>query len=527
MTKFIRLIQKHRLFFLYIILGAAFRLWNFPESLYFINDQGRDFVAYQEIASGDAKLTGPQSGIDGFYIGPAWFYAGVPGFILTGGNPYLTSVSLVLIWCLSLPLFWLLSHQLFPHRKVMAKVLALLLAVVPMSLTGSLQIWNPLLAVPMMAGVFLSLIKARHSRWFLGLAFLLLGIVLQSEFAYGIFFVPALFLLVPWVRKKVSLLDWSVAAVALGLTLVPQVVFELKHHFVMSKALIKAVTQPDQTLPWLQHFPQRAWQLYWSTGEFFVGPSGQIMLFAPLIVGLILIAGYFIWQKRKAVRFEWQLCLALAIVPYLGFLVWRGNQGHFFTYYFTAHFIFLAPLVVLGIDRVMSWLRQREISSFRAAGVGGAIVGILLTLSLSHWYSTVAEPNNQAGMKAIEQATARLYEWRKADKIEDVAFRVFTPNLATQQYDYMTRWVGKKMGQTLPRTVSHPDDQVWYVLIEPYGSNQKVVFDEWYSAVTQSGVRVRHQRVGILIIETWMTSGRAAELGLPPIEDQELVDWSR
>ncbi len=62
--------------------------YNYPNFLYFINDQGRDALKLQSIVSGDLTLIGPTSGLAGFFLGPLWYYVGVQGYILSKANPY-------------------------------------------------------------------------------------------------------------------------------------------------------------------------------------------------------------------------------------------------------------------------------------------------------------------------------------------------------------------------------------------------------------------------------------------------------
>jgi hypothetical protein len=139
----------------------------------------------------------------------------------------------------------------------------------------------------------------------------------------------------------------------------------------------------------------------------------------------------------------------------------------------------------------------------------------------------VGNPNNQAGLRRIETAMELIYDWRKEDQEKDAPMRVFTPNLATQQYDAMSRWVAQQRQEPVAHTVDQASAQVWYVLIEPYGDAEPTTFANWYEQVSSRGVRVRHQRVGVLILETWMSTGRAAERALPEITDAELLSFER
>ncbi len=75
---------QQRWLWLFLIIGCAVRFFNLSESLYFTYDQGRDAYAIQRIVHGDLTLIGPTTGLEGFFTGPAWYYAGVPPEIYSG-----------------------------------------------------------------------------------------------------------------------------------------------------------------------------------------------------------------------------------------------------------------------------------------------------------------------------------------------------------------------------------------------------------------------------------------------------------
>ena len=223
--------SEYVLWFFLFLLAIFVRFYNYPNFLYFINDQGRDALKLQSIVKGDLTLIGPTSGIGGFFLGPLWYYTGVPGYIFSQGSPYGISLWYIFVASLALPFFYLLCKQFFPKNLFWQLLGFALLAFLPGSINGSTAIWNPLLSLPLMGVAIYALIKAKNSRIYLASAFLLLGFVLHSEFAYGIFILPTLFLLIFWIRKKFSLIDYVVAGTMVVLTLVPQALFELKNNF--------------------------------------------------------------------------------------------------------------------------------------------------------------------------------------------------------------------------------------------------------------------------------------------------------
>ncbi len=510
-------IKKNTAFLLYILLGLLARFWNYRNFLFFTWDQGRDAFVLERIAHGDPVLVGPTSGLPGFFLGPLWYYVGLPGYWLSGGNPYGICLWYIFLASLALPLFWLISHKLFASRRL-AIVAAYLLAFLPGSITGSAMIWNPLITLPLMSAAFLALWKGRSSRWLLWLGFFLLALNLQAEFAYAVFFIIPLFLLIPWIRKQVSIVDVFGTAVAIGVTLIPQLLFELRNNWIMTRSLLAALADPSRLATWGYLLSHRPGELYWTTMSLLLGGFGkQGRLLALLVVAILLLALKAIWNKRKSNSerdFGWKLLTIFAIIPYPFFLVWRGNYGNFFVYYLTAHFIFLAPLLLTGLTELAKNHLDSAIKKlYPARDWAVLLLGVLLAGSVMHASAYWFENNNQAGLKSMDQAVSQIFDWSTEDKINQPFVRVFTPNSQTEQYDYLIHWKARQLDRPVPMTVRSGGETKWYLLMEPDYQIPEKRFVPWYRETTIGGYLWRQKRIGVLTLETWSSEPPSTDSG--------------
>ncbi len=500
--------KKHWLFLAYLAFALFVRFWNFENSIYFIYDQGRDAMAIQKIVHGDFTLVGPTSGLPGFFIGPAWFYLGVPGYVLSGGNPFILNFWYALIGCLALPLYWWASHKLFKN-KIFALLCAFLLAVIPGSLRAAIFVWNPLMSVPLMMGALYSFWRARTSQLWLGIGFFLVALTLQSEFAYAVFFLPVLFVLIPWIRKRFHWKDFVIATGAIGVTLIPQILFDLRNQFIMTKSLLGGSGGSENAVPWKQLFEQRPHQLIDTSMELLFSPAEKPPLLVIATLILFLIGVWAVWQRNKGKKLSkertylWQLTTLFAIIPYPFFMIWRGNHGFFFWYYITSHYIFLIPLIVMG----MYALYQRSLKNRMYIPL--TIVLMVITLvgfgyfSFQNWYNVVWSPDNNAGLKKIYTAVEKLYAWSNEDQANPRVIRTYTANILTEQYDYVIGWYARKHDLQIPLTTQTGNEEEWYLLIERKDQAPKIFFEPWYTTATQSGVQTREEEVGVLTIESW------------------------
>ena len=501
---------KNLLIWLFLITIAFFvRFYNYQYFLYFIYDQGRDAIKLFNMVAGDLTLVGPTSGLAGFFLGPLWYYIGLPGFILSNGSPYGISLWYIFLACLSVPVMALISKKLFANSYKWQLITFCLLAFLPASVNGSIFIWNPLLAIPLIAGTIYSLLQARQSRLFLFYAFLLLGFTLHAEFAYAVFIIPVVFLSVPVIRKKLSILDYLISGFALLITFVPQILFEIKNNFIMTKSLSGAILSDESNISFVKLLSQRPSQLLVSTSDLLFGNSTSAMLITILFL-LIIIYGCYRSIKNKSS--EWQIISLITVAPYIGFMMWRGNYGNFFSYYLTPHFIPLVLLFSYGLKEIYRNCAKEYKQYINYFAI--SFVTVMLTFSYQNIYEKNTSKNNFAGIKTVELATVKTLEYFLSDTqnvvILDEGLGVkstvltFTPNYLTAQYDFMMQWIANKQGVGIPNTQISESDTFVYVIIEPDREIPEIRFIPWYERVTSGRVRIRKEKVGVLQLETWV-----------------------
>lgn len=512
-------IRKHAEIFAFVFLAAAVRFLNLPRTLYFIWDQGRDAVMLQRISSGDIVLLGPTSGIAGFFLGPLWFYAGLPGYILSNGNPYGIAVGYMLLASVALPLYWLLAHRLFPKHKWVARGLATGLALISGSIHGSIFIWNPLISLPLVAGAVYCLLRAREHRAWLTAGFFLFALTLQSEFAYAIFFLGPLVLMIPWMRNWTKQTrewrDFVYPAMAGAVTLIPQVLAELKTNFAMTKALIAGMQNTDHQVSWGELWSTRPFQLFDAVRLQLVNNIPYSNFWAALLLICAVAAIVAIWKNSESARssesssarfltsYEWKLVTILALLPFIFFMFWRSNYGYFFEYYITPHFILVLPLIAGGLtilaESRLKILKQK-ISLLPLA------LALTLPLVWGSWHTISTEilfAENNAGLRRMIEAADQVLNWQQEDGLQQGTVLVYTPNIQTEHHDFVMQWRAKQRDMAVPITVKQAEIETWYLLMEPPAKGKEVLFERWYLEKTAGGTKTREMQVGSMRLETW------------------------
>lgn len=508
-------------------LGLLARFYNFYNRAYFIYDQGRDSVAIKAIAQGDFALVGPTTGLAGLFLGPAWFYAGLPGFFLGGGNPWVLVGWYMFIGCLALPIFWLLAKHLFPSSKKNARpnyqaiFLFALLALTPGAIIANVFVWNPLLSVPLMAGAWLCLSLARKSSVWAYLGLFLIALTLQSEFAYAVFILPFFGLGLPWILGKYRqlkdfLVPYLVGGFAVLVTLAPQLLFELRNQFIMTTSLLASMQDKTTQISWVQLLKDRPAQLFSTVGEFAVGPGHTSTLAGKFLLLFAIVGVIGIWLKRNQKQpniFAWQIGSLLFALPLIGSALWRGNHGYFFNYYLTPHFIFTWPMAIFGVnfllDLAQSQLKKhfnKTINLPASKLVAFGLITVFVMIYSYHYYrDTIWGVTNNAGLKIMTQAVGQLYTWQKADNAtySNSSFGFFVPSIRTEHYDYLNWYYAKSHQETPPPTFRQPNDTKVYLLLEPHEGSPKY-YQEWYERQTKNMTKTREEKIGVLRLESWV-----------------------
>lgn len=490
-------LKRNWQFVLFCVVAFGIRYVNFDKAMYFIYDVGRDSLALKAMASGDLKLVGPTTGLPGFFLGPLWYYVGLPGYWLTRGNPYGIQLWYITLASLFIPMAWVLSHKLFGNT-VWAKLSALLLVLSSGSISGTNFVWNPMLSLPLLTGALLCLLQARQSKRWLYVGFFLLALMLQSEFAYGIFFVVTLWFFIPLLRGKFEWKTMLTAAVIIGMTLLPQLGFELRHHFSMTKSLLASMNNPEMKVSLRSLWQQRPKALWNATLQFV---SRDTSMYQWLSLGYLVAILFGMLGTIKQKQYTFYLLAGLTLLPYGFYMIWTGNYGYFFDYYITPHFIVVIPFLIFGLKTFYEWTKNNKLLS------GSLITAFLLVASLGsyqHLNAVIFRPDNRAGLAVMQQAIQTLYAWSQEDGAKPAVFRIYTPNVYTDHYDYLIAWLGNVNGYNLPLTVQNEGDTYRYLLYEPtQGDFRQTYFIPWYTQATQDMTLTRQEKVGVLTIETW------------------------
>ncbi len=456
--------QKHL-----VLLAIFFFLWLLPlaislriilsGNLPFWFDPARDLLMGIDLHQ-KFSLIGPESGIPKIFYGPYWWWLMGLGTLFTKDPRYIT------IAVLTVPYFTLFPMLLWKFRPFVGTIPVVTVwgfFIFHLS-QYTTQLWNPHVA-PLLLLLLLYLLASTDyaARKLAGLRMLAAG------FTYGLLgnFNPSfllmtfpgvtIFLLAVCSKQKLSRIFFAGALVAVGAILAfsPLILFETRHGFMQTKALIKIITDAV-----FYHTPAVGQTGYTHSQILYIF-SGTLskVLNLPQVASYILYFQIitvlpYLWIKRSLQLARPQkrlaLLLCLASASLLGMSLVSENPVY--SYHFMgAEILFLLALALLF----------RIVTAFRVMGVAWVTVVVVMTL----YYFLYPKPYNPLSLESY-RAKRHVVELIYQDAgSSNFAILAYSPAIHTYDYDYVIKWViGPAYSKYTMRT---PENATYIYLIIP------------------------------------------------------------
>jgi hypothetical protein len=181
----------------------------------------------------------------------------------------------------------ILWHVLKKKDYLLATIIAVLYLLMPMGFNTGRYFWNAN-AMPIFTGLFFAglvwTMDKLSTKRLVALG-LLAGLSMQIEAAFGILFFPFAFLFLVFNKKSLKDLFWLSAG--FFVTILPQIAFEIRHDFIMTKVLLAEFSGDGAMLGEKIAFGIRAAQRY-STGLGLVNFSSHL---PPIWVRALFVLG--------------------------------------------------------------------------------------------------------------------------------------------------------------------------------------------------------------------------------------------
>lgn len=309
--------MKIKIILVILTIGIIYKLFLTGGGSFLFNmDSARDMVAVREmVVLKQLRLSGPGTAIDGLFNGPAWYYFLAVPFILTKGDPYASIIGQIILWAIGG--FYLL--------KIVSKWGFVLIFPIGLLWIASNYIglmtsyaFNPN-PVAFLTPLFIYLLSEyiEKRRFIYGvLSAFLGGLFFNFEMTFGVFTPLIIILSILFSNRSIFKdIKFYLAAFFYILCLLPQILFDYKHNFIMSNAILAHLNRETKSFIFLNRFEEIRSNFY----NVFIPTLFNSKLLSNLIL-IFSIPVFFKFFKNVKKDSVVIISLLYIFVPFIGFL---------------------------------------------------------------------------------------------------------------------------------------------------------------------------------------------------------------
>ncbi len=275
------------------------------------------------------------------------------------------------------------------------------------------------------------------------IAGLFLGLSLHFEAASATFFLPVAFIVMLKNKKRLIL-----AALMFGFTLLPQLLFDFRHGHILLKAFQTFLITDKSFQSNLAADVISRLTFYYSA---FLGKIASTAAIRNLFALVFIVTLPVVLVKARSKFLT--LLLAWWITPLIILLIYHGNNGYVWDYYF----IGVYPAFILTMAYLWSCL-PRLVSS--------GLVAIFLYQSVilhAHFFETTHP--GYITLSTIKSVATWVYSDAGSTPFN---VDIYVPPVWSHAYDYVFHWQGRAVYHTQPATDRVPS---LYLVVEPDGEH--------------------------------------------------------
>lgn len=314
--------RTYLLILFFLIIGVLYRFVLTSGNNFIFNmDNARDMVDIREIVVlGKSRLIGNTAAIEGVYYGPFWYYLSAIPFVISKGDPYAAIILQIILWAIGG----------FFALKLVGRY-----GLLPMILVGSVWVasnfvvlsssyaFNPnptLFLTPLFIFLFEKYLVTKKTIFAVS-SFALAGTFFSSEIFFAVF-VPLIIILAILITKNTKLFrsrSFWFGVVGFLIVISPQVLFDIRHNFLMSKSLIAYLSSGSADAQTVGMFKRI--EIVFNAFYGIMLPTFMNFNLFTIFIGLFTAPVLFLIFKMGRLRSDFLLVITLLyiVIPLIGF----------------------------------------------------------------------------------------------------------------------------------------------------------------------------------------------------------------
>jgi len=326
-------IKNNWLLLIILLIASVMRLYRIADYMEFLGDQGRDVVIIRDfLKHGNLFFIGPQTSIGNMYLGPFYYYFIAPSLLLSLFSPVGPAIFVALLSILTTFLIFKITSKYFDNKA--GYIASFLFAISPVVIKYSNFSWNPNI-MPLFALLFIYFLDQKKYVY-ATLAFIM---CLNSHYLALLLLFPALYI-ISLDYKKNNHKNFIIPIIIFLISLVPQLLFDIKHDGQNIKALTAFFTKRETTVSVLPYkaipvLPELFNQV---TTRLLAGKIDT----AGIIVSIIFVA-LILYSLFKIKNRFFYICLVWFFSGLIGLALYKQHiYDHYFGFIYPVIFILFA-----------------------------------------------------------------------------------------------------------------------------------------------------------------------------------------
>lgn len=419
-------------------------------------DQARDMLDIRAMVElKKPALIGPTTSINGVFLGPFYYYFSLVPYLISGGNPAYNAYWNV-FWYLAAGI--LLFIFFYKRDRPLAFLTSSIFLMAPSLFYSSRYFWNANLMPYMAVFYFLSILNFLRNKSFLNIILvgLISGLSMQVEAAFGILFLPFVFIFLAVRRERLKYLGTLI--LAFGVTLIPQLFFELRHQFLMTKTFLNEISGKSQILG-DKLTPDQVFQSHLNSFIGFAGGHFQFTNQLSLILMIVAIMFLIYLLVKKKLDLESRNLFILSF----GFLIFAFLFYMFYSYPLKGWFILGLHIPYIFIIALF----LKEIFKLKFLLFKILVFVVLLWSFLATFedqYKFVEQSYGRSGDKSNLRNELEVIDWVYS-RANNQGFRAYNyiPSVYDYPYQYLYWWQGKQKYGYHPAVLTYKDNVPEYI----------------------------------------------------------------
>ncbi len=479
---------------LVVFVGSYLRLQAvFTNSFAFTYDVGRDMLALSSIVHlHKIPLIGATTGLPGIFYGPWWYYILTPFFIIFSGDPRGIALTMSLIGILTLLLSFFVGKKIGGNS--LGLIFASLISVSGIMIALSSQIWNPNIAPFFVVLILLILNKIfeknKKSKAFLYFPLgILFALSIDIEIVYGLLLSAGIIISLLLIQRKLNLKSLLLFGFGGLIIIAPRIIFEFRHKFLMTKALIAFLMSGNSSHSVFTIFYNFIDRINILFNQFASTLANDNKLLAGLEIVFVIFA-IMIFYKKSDMIIKNFIKVSLTVI--LTFLV--GIT--FFSHDIWPHYLVGLPVFYLLLFAIGAYLFAKNWS----AKLIGLIILLIFLINLNPYslLQNLSKPLWEGDASVYRNQVAVIDYVYKQAAGKPFKYVVYTPPVYDYTYQYLFSWYGPKVYHYSPQVQAN----LAYFILEPdlqYPSRLR----DWLSQREADGRIIKSQEVkGEITVQT-------------------------